>query len=519
MAIAVSVRRRPPRATRDLILAFLVVVAALAAALFASIKGPELTGGNALVLLPFVAIPLWMLLTDRPQVALAVLLLYVGLIDGFIKLKVGTELPTLGRDLLLYALAIGMVLKAVVNGRRLDLPPLSGWVGVFVLLVLVQLLNPQNQSLLHSVAALRQHIEFVPLFFIAYALMRSKDRLRVFFLLLLVVANVNGAVAFVQFNMSPAQLASWGPGYSDLINGRGVAPRTAVGADGKQRVRPPGLGSDMGFAGTVGIVALPGALALLALRRFNRRQAVLAGLLTPGTVVAIVTSQSRSVIVAAAIAVVIFALLSLLAGQALRIALAGVAALVLALSAVSVVGGESQNDAFYRYTSVAPSSVVSTTLESRRNTLEQIPLYAQEFPLGAGIGSVGPAASFDGAPKPLNAESQFTFMIVELGIAGLLVYMAFQARILAGVVAGLRWLRDTEARLLVVALVTPLVAFMALWVTGVTTTSSPNAPYIWFAAGTAMWWMYRSEPLESRRRSAPPGLRMDAGRERELAPA
>ena len=129
------------------------------------------------------------------------------------------------------------------------------------------------------------------------------------------------------------------------------------------------------------------------------------------------------------------------------------------------------------------------------------------------------AASFDGAPKPLNAESQFTFMIVELGIAGLLVYMAFQARILAGVVAGLRWLRDTEARLLVVALVTPLVAFMALWVTGVTTTSSPNAPYIWFAAGTAMWWMYRSEPLESRRRSAPPGLRMDAGRERELAPA
>lgn len=494
MATGVRARSRPPRAPSEVALAFALVLAALGLALFTSVRAPEMVGANALVLAPFVAIPVWLMVTDRPQVGLAVLLLYLGLVDGFIKLKLGTELPTLGRDLLLYALAIGMLLRAKATGRRMELPPLTGWVVAFVAVVLVQLLNPANQSFLHSIAALRQHIEFVPLFFIGYALMRNKERLRIFFLLLLVVANVNGAVSFVQFNMSPNELAGWGPGYSDLINGvGGVAPRTSAGEDGEKRVRPPGLGSDMGFAGNLGAVALPGALALLALGRFNRRQAIFAAALTPGAVVAIVTSQSRSVVVVGVVAVVVFATLALLAGHALRIALAAIVAVILGMTAISFVGNNSDDGAFYRYSSVRPGELFGTTVDARSRTIADIPVYLREFPLGAGIGSVGPAASFAGEPLPLNAESQFTFMIVELGILGLLVYIAFQARLLAMVLPRLRGLKDREARLLMAALVTPLVEFIAMWVIGVTSTSSPNAPFIWFAAGTAAWWVYRSE--------------------------
>jgi hypothetical protein len=492
MAAGVRARSRPHTGLSESAVAFGVMLAVLGVALFTSVRAPDLIGQSPLVIAPFMALPVWLLITNKPELGLAVLLIYLGVVDGFIKLKVGTELPTLGRDVLLYALAIGMLLRAKVSGKQLDLPPLTGWVIAFVLVVLVQLLNPANQSWLHSVAALRQHIEFVPLFFIGYAVMRSKQRLRMFFLLMLLVASVNGAVSLMQFNLSPDQLASWGPGYSNLINGVGSAPRTAEGKDGEKRVRPPGLGSDMGFAGNLGAVALPGALALLALGRFNRRQAWLAAALTPGAVVAIVTSQSRSVVVVAVVAVIVFAALALLAGQALRIALGGLVAIVLAFSAISFVG-HSDSGAFYRYSSVKPGELINTTVDARSQTIEQIPLYAGRFPLGAGIGSVGPAASFEGEGLPLNAESQFTFMIVELGVIGLLVYIAFQVRLLTMVLPGLRRLEDRESRLLIAALITLLVEFIAMWIIGVTTTSSPNAPYIWFAAGAAVWWVYRSE--------------------------
>jgi hypothetical protein len=501
VATAVFARRRPPRAPSDALLAGLVILVALGLALFTATKGPDLVGGNAIVLVPFVALPVWMFATNRPTLALAVLLAYLGLIDGFLKLKVGTETPTLGRDLLLYALAIGMFLRAVVQGKQLDLPPLSFWIGAFVVVVAVQLLNPANQSLAHSVASMRQHIEFVPLFFIAYALMRSTDRLRMFFLLLLAVTCVNAVVALVQFNMSPDALASWGPGYSDLINGEGSAPRTATNEEGEKTVRPPGLGSDMGFAGNLGAVALPGALALMALGRFNRRQAILAAAMTPFAIVAIVTSQSRSVVVVGVVAVLVFGLLALLAGQALRLMLVGLAVAILGLSAISFVGKESGDGAFYRYSSVAPSQLLSTTVESRSNTIAQIPKYAKKYPLGAGIGSVGPAASFLGTPRPLNAESQFTFMIVEIGLLGLFVFVAFQARLLGLVLSRLRKLKDSESRLLLVALVTPLVEFIAMWVIGVTTTTTPSSAYIWFAGGAAVWWLCRS----GRERAPAPG--------------
>jgi hypothetical protein len=133
--------------------------------------------------------------------------------------------------------AIGMLVRSVVKRQPLELPPLTAWVIAWLAVVLVQLLNPDNWSTLHSVASLRQHLEFVPLFFIAYSIMRTKRRLRVFMVLLLLVAAVNGAVSLIQFNMSPDQLASWGPGYADLIDGGSAAPRTAVDDEGNERTR------------------------------------------------------------------------------------------------------------------------------------------------------------------------------------------------------------------------------------------------------------------------------------------
>ena len=48
-----------------------------------------------------------MALTARYELTLAVLVLYLGLADGYVKLKLNTSYATLGRDLLLYAIAFG----------------------------------------------------------------------------------------------------------------------------------------------------------------------------------------------------------------------------------------------------------------------------------------------------------------------------------------------------------------------------------------------------------------------------
>ena len=205
---------RPLRATASA--AALALCALLVAV---QVQQPSLlfVAGTGLVL----ALVAWMVVSERYEVSLAVLLLYLGLADGYLKLKTGSSSVTLVRDLLLYSIVAGALVRLAVRGERVRLPPLGGWVIAWVAVVLVQLANPDDGTLLHSVASLRQHIEWVPLFFFGYALMRTKSSLRGFLLLLLVVAAANGVVGLIQLNLTQDQLAGWGPGYSKAIKGGG----------------------------------------------------------------------------------------------------------------------------------------------------------------------------------------------------------------------------------------------------------------------------------------------------------
>jgi O-antigen ligase len=146
--------------------------------------------------------------------------------------------------------------------------------------------------------------------------------------------------------------------------------------------------------------------------------------------------------------------------------------------------------AFYRYRSITPNRAASTTYESRTGTWASIPAYMREIPFGVGLGSGGPAAGlWDNRPIKWNAESQFTFLIVEVGIPGLLVFLAFQAALCSAVLAGLR--RELEHRnvVLLAAVAAPLFGYAVNWLVGVNTTSTPNAAYLWFAAGVISYWL------------------------------
>jgi hypothetical protein len=431
-----------------------------------------------------IAIPAWCAITDRSRLALAVVLLYLGLVDGIVRLESAGQAATLVRDVLLYAVAIGVALR---TRGPLRLPALGGWVLAWVAIVVIQLANPGNHSFLHAVASLRQHLEFVPLFFLGYALLRSYASLHTFFALLLAVAAINGAVAAYQSTLSPAQLGAWGSGYNELVSG--PAPTLFAGANGQPQVRPPGLGADEGFSGILGACALPGGIALLMTyrRRRSLRLLIVVGLI--GAAVGVLTSESRSSVITAIVAVV--AMLGLLAigGQAKRALLALCLVVAMAGAAVMAIGNYN-SDTFYRYTSIAPDKAASTVYSSRSATWALTFDYARSIPFGAGLGTVGPAAGkAGGAVTRYDAESQFTFLIVELGVPGLLLFLGFQAALCTTVVRGLRRERDRQTVVLMAGLAAPLFGFAVNWFVGVNTTSSPNAPYLWLAAGVIAWWL------------------------------
>src|SRR3712207_3009671 len=72
------------------------------AALFISLRTPNPSLLYALGLVGFVALGSWMFLSERYERTLAVLAAYLLLLDGFLKLRTGSQLATLGRDILLY---------------------------------------------------------------------------------------------------------------------------------------------------------------------------------------------------------------------------------------------------------------------------------------------------------------------------------------------------------------------------------------------------------------------------------
>jgi O-antigen ligase len=370
--------------------------------------------------------------------------------------------------------------------------------------VAIQVLNPGAASWSHSVLSLRPHLEFVPLFFLGYQVMRSRRRLRVFLLLLLAVTAVNGVVGLVQFKQTPEQLARWGPGYETRIAGTGaVSGRGFVDTHGVTHNRPFGLGSDMGFGGSLGALALPAALALLALtRRWALRLVAIA--LSLGAILAVATSEARVAVLGSVCAVVAFVLLAISSRNVMRPVVALAVGAALAYTVISTLASSAEPGAFDRYASIAPDRAANTAYEYRKATLARVPKYVVDVPLGAGLGSSGPGASATGgttAGASLDAESEPTFLLIETGVPGLLVMLGLMVRLLALAVRRIRWLPDGELRLLLAGVAAPLFAIFAMGAAGITTAATPISPYVWFAAGVFAWWLHPDSrrPVERER--------------------
>ncbi|MBV9605258.1 MAG: hypothetical protein JO027_09130, partial [Solirubrobacterales bacterium] len=256
--------------------------------------------------------------------------------------------------------------------------------------------------------------------------------------------------------------------------------------------RPFGLGSDAGDGGMFGALALAGILALAALYP-RRKYRALALAMAAGAAVAVVTSQGRGVLIASVIIVIAFVALTVTART--RIAsLAGLvlAAVVVGLVVQAVLG--SAGSAGVRYQGLSPSSLLGTTNHARGRSFAAIPHNLITYPFGAGLGTGGPASgSAPGASAlttsgNVDTETEFSFLVVETGIPGMIALVGFTITLLG---LGLRRCRrepDGEARVLLAALLAPLAGIFVLYFTGTLTPSVPAGPYLWAVGGIFAYW-------------------------------
>jgi hypothetical protein len=452
-----------------------------------------------------------LVISTRYELTLSLLVLYLGLLDGPIKLISASQAASAIRDVLIFAIGLGMIVRLLASRKRVQLPPLSGWVLAFVVTVLIETVNPNTAGVLKIVGGFRQQLEWVPFFFFAYLLIRSKARFRQLFVLVGVIALANGLVSTVQTRLSPAQLASWGPGYSQLVEGtNGLGGRT-FSSGGESHVRPPALGSDEGFGGAFGVLALPGTLALLATPGLRRRWPV--ALLCVGALLAVATSLQRTTVIGAVVAVVSFALLSFSSGRRMRRPIAALVVVVgLAVTVGAVLASSGSGGAFSRYASIAnPEQAATTSINYREKTLTAIPGDIGRAPFGIGLSTVGAGAGFGGKAEfastegqQPSAESQFNYITDELGLPGLIVWIAFSINLLVIYARGVRRVQDAELRLDLVAIASALFGFTIMGFAGPTTVHSPGGPFFWSAAGIAAYWLARSA-----RKGAP--IRVDHG--------
>lgn len=437
----------------------------------------------------FLLVALWCLTHRRVDHTLVVLALYLGLLDGYVKLRTGSTTITLARDALVVAISAGALARSIHARERLHVPPLGGFVLAFTACVLIELANPSSRGLAVGLAGARQHLEFVPLFFLGYGVVRTEARVRNALLLLVFCAAVGGVVSYIQSKLSPDQLAGWGPGYRERIEGTGIfsgAGRVAVEGT-TSTVRPFGLGSDAGSGALLAALALPGLVALLITGSRRLRWLMLP--MSVGVGLAVATSGSRGALILVFVALLAFGLIAAASRNALK-AILGIAVGVAVIYAAFVQLGP-DNASTERAQSVTPNKAVATFAAERGGSVTAFAALAWQHPLGVGLGTAGPASGFQRTTSvaSFNTETEWNFLVVETGLLGVIVYVSFLLRLSWLAMARIRRVVNPALRLQLAALAAPIVSMIVAGFSGPTSATTPTGPFLWLASGVLAYWL------------------------------
>ena len=88
-----------------------------------------------------------------------------------------------------------------------------------------------------------------------------------------------------------------------------------------------------------------------------------------------------------------------------------------------------------------------------------------------------------------NTETESNLLVLEAGVAGVLVLVLLGGRLLWLSVKRIRRFADVGLRLQLAAVAAPLAALFVLCFAGPVTVTAPSAPYLWLAAGVLSYWL------------------------------
>ena len=105
----------------------------------------------------------------------------------------------------------------------------------------------------------------------------------------------------------------------------------------------------------------------------------------------------------------------------------------------------------------------------------------------------------------VSAETQYNFVVDELGLPGLLLWTALSLSVIWMAVTRLRRVGDAEIRIALAGVFAPFIALILMGTNGPVMASAAAGPFYWFAVGIAAYWLVGA----GRANSAP--MRFGAG--------
>jgi len=429
--------------------------------------------GWTLVLVTCFAVAMTILALVRTEYAILGLVIMSNF-DGFLKPLFDSRFSLLFKD---YFVLLALVRWGWGLFSGEDRPSFRTVVAVPALLfagyVLAEVANPNARSILQSVAGVRAWLIWIPVFFIAYDYLTTREAIERLWIVATVCSLIVAAYGIVQYFIGFEHLYRLSPSFEYYSKmGYFLEGGSRVNRVFGTMVSPGVFGTAMGFMALVAC-----GLVLSAKSRVHRTIAAVA---VPVVVIGLFFSGSRSAVIGAALGlVVLFALcrrpVVLMIGLVL---LAGGIWQSMRLSDGAV--GERMATATWEYS----SNRAFGPLVSGYNIALRHP-----FGLGVASGTGVARVMRDGGLKDSSTpflENDLGRAFGELGVPGALLYLGLVFCAFYG--AGSAWLRIRAPAMaaLSAGVIGAAILVAAGLATGAALYLAPGAPYFWLAIATAM---------------------------------